>query len=263
MGTHALRAITEHASGLSQQVSNRLDMVSNVKRIEQPIGLSPVLIFKYTAIVPLPVSKGKDVDDVPHKPSLLQQGLKMDVSPNLCDKYNSHLVEYLKSESTKVVIDQITIPHEGVCMRFNPLQTSRTSETTKDDINSFVETLQNKVIEMDCTLSNRITFKNLFIDIPDVVLIDVSEEPVLGAFQCIPNYWKTKTMSNLSDSKKEEANELNLRLFDELCLTYKCLQKRILSNGQLCIIVGMVGENIDLQIFIDKVSTLAIELQDN
>lgn len=260
MGTHVLKAITEHASGLSQQMSNRLDMVNSVKRIEQPTGLSPVVIFKYTANVPLPVNKGKD--DI-LKPSLLQQGLKMDVSPNLCDKYNSHLASHLKNESIKVIIDQITIPHEGVCLRFNPLQTSRTSETTKDDINNFIEILQNKVNLMDYTQSNRIPFKNLFTDITDVVLIDVAEEPVLGAFQCIPTYWKTKSMANLSDSKKEEANELNLRLYNELYISYSCLQKRILSNGQLCIVVGMIDENVNLKLFVTKIANLAIDLQDN
>jgi len=258
MGTQDLKAITDHASALSQQISNRLDIISNVKRIEQPTGLSPVVIFKYTAVVS-PRTLGKDEPN----PPLLKQGAKVEASPSLCDKYNTCLATHLASQCSKVGLEQITIPVEGVCMKFDPLRTCRSNETSKDDINECVEILQKKVNEMDTTLANRQLFKKLLLDIPDIVVLDFPDEPVLGAFQCIPTYWKTKTVTNLSDLKKEEANDLNIRLYEELFATHKFVDKHVLSNGQICIIIGMVNDDIDIYSFVEGIAALAIELQDN
>lgn len=37
-------------------MSNRLDMINGIKRIEQPTGISPVVIFKYKASPTLPLT---------------------------------------------------------------------------------------------------------------------------------------------------------------------------------------------------------------
>ena len=256
-GTQDLKSITDHASILSQQMSNRLDIINNVKRIEQPTGLSPVVIFKYTAIVaPQPANK-----DAP--PPLLKQIAKVEVSPNLRDKYNTSLATQLKALCTKVGIDQVTLPDEGVCMKFDPLRTCRGNATSKDDVNDLAELLQKKVYEMDTTLANRQLFANLLLDIPDVVIIEMPDEPILGAFQCMPTYWKTKTITNLSDLKKEEANDLNLSLYEELSAVYTFVDKHVLSNGQVCLVIGMVEDDMDMRAFVGTITAMALELQDN
>ena len=44
---------------------------------------------------------------------------------------------------------------------------------------------------------------------------------LLSPIRCIPKYWKTKSMSNLSDLKKQEANGLNLRVYQALSTKYQ------------------------------------------
>ena len=44
---------------------------------------------------------------------------------------------------------------------------------------------------------------------------------VLYFSRCIPKYWKTKSLSNLSDLKKEEANSLNLRVYQALSAQFQ------------------------------------------
>ena len=39
--------------------------------------------------------------------------------------------------------------------------------------------------------------------------------------RCIPKYWKTKSLANLSDLKKEEANSLNLRIYQALSAQFQ------------------------------------------
>ena len=45
-----------HLLKQAQQMTARLDIVNGVKRIEQPSGLSPVVIFKYKASPNLPLT---------------------------------------------------------------------------------------------------------------------------------------------------------------------------------------------------------------
>ena len=48
-------------------------------------------------------------------------------------------------------------------------------------------------------------------------------------------------MSNLSDMKKHEANELNLKIYEGLSSHYDCVEQRVLSSGQISIQVGIVS----------------------
>ena len=252
-GTADLKAIMDHASGLSEQLAKGLDALGSIKRIEQPTGQSTVVIFKYTAIV-----SSQNADQ--KQQQLLKQ---MKASPILCDKYNSGLATQLTTQCSKVGIEQLTIPVEGVCMKIDPMCTGRSLNSSKDDVIDFLAVLEKKVGEMNATLMNAPVFKNLLLNVADIVVIDMPDEPYLGAFQCMPNYWKTKSMTNLSDLKKEEANDLNIRLFEELSASYKSVDKHILANGQVCIIVGTIGEETDVRTLVDRISALTIELQDN
>ena len=44
---------------------------------------------------------------------------------------------------------------------------------------------------------------------------------VFFSTRCIPKYWKTKSLANLSDLKKEEANSLNLRIYQALSAQFQ------------------------------------------
>lgn len=262
MGTHDLKKIIEHASGLSQQMCNRLDIINGIKRIEQPTGVSPVVIFKYKASPSLPLSiSSKDSEDITTKKAAPRG--KLDISPKLVEVFNKLIVEDLESTVPNVILETVNMPREGTCLKFHPLQTSRSHSTSKNDVDEFVEQLQTKIVHMDYTLINRVSFQECFQRVPDVVLIDVSEEPAIGAFQCIPKYWKTKSMANLSDVKKHEANELNTNIHHGLSHHYKCLEQRTLPNGQVYIQVGIVDESFNLQQFADIVLKCTIDMEDN
>lgn len=187
----------------------------------------------------------------------------MDVSPKLKDAFNKLLIIYLQTAVPKVSIESVTIPREGLCMKFNPLHTSRILETSKADIDDFVEKLQEKTLELSHTLINRSSFRDVFQHIPDLVLIEVIDEPILGAFQCIPKYWKTKNMSNLSDMKKHEANELNTKIYLGLSNVYSFIDKATLANGQIYVQVGVVDPKFNLPKFAEVVTRCTIEMEDN
>ncbi|XP_065659651.1 putative pyridoxal-dependent decarboxylase domain-containing protein 2 isoform X2 [Hydra vulgaris] len=259
MGTHDLKRIIEHASELAQQISHRLDMMSSIKRLEQPSGVSPIVIFKYKASPSLPLVFSSESN---LKSTKAAPRGKVDVSQKLVDACNEHLFNHLDFHS-KVFIDLVNIPREGVCLKFHPLCTSRFRETSKADIDHFVEVLQNKIVELDHTLVLRTTFSEIFQRIPDLQVVDVSDVLALGAFQCLPKYWKTKNLSNLSEIKKTELNELNVKIFELLIQQCCFVEKCAMSNGQLFIKINVVDEAFDLQLFADRILKLTIDMEDN
>ena len=73
--------------------------------------------------------------------------------------------------------------------------------------------------------------------------MDLGLRPFSELFlRCIPKYWKTKNMSNLSDMKKHEANDLNTKIFNAISNQYEDVVDKItLANGQTCIVVKVVS----------------------
>ena len=60
-------------------------------------------------------------------------------------------------------------------------------------------------------------------------------------YRCIPNYWKVKDMSNLSDSKKKEVNDLNQTMLGLLSKEFDYLAESKTADGQIFIRLGVVG----------------------
>lgn len=265
MGTQDLYKMIEHSSEMAQQMCHRLDQISNIKRIEQPNGISPVVLFKYKATPAMPLAyDNKDIHGKKPEKLLVAPRGSLDVPSKLKDAFNDALHHHLQLIVPKVKIESVVIPREGLCMKFNPLSTSRKFETCKTDIDEFFEKLREQTTAFDYTIINRTSFHDVFKRVPDVSLIDMPEEPILAAFQCIPKYWKTKNMSNLSDMKKHEANELNMKIFNAIAHQYgHCVDKTTLANGQICIIVKVVNSDFNLQKFAEFVSKCTVEMEDN
>ncbi|XP_066930008.1 pyridoxal-dependent decarboxylase domain-containing protein 1-like [Clytia hemisphaerica] len=262
MGTHDLQNMIEHSSVLAQQMISRLDVINGVKRIEQPSGLSPVVIYKYKASPSLPLT----LDDTEEKGKILAAAPrgKIEVSERLTNSFNQKLCDSLNKENPALRVEAVEIPREGLCMKFDPLLTSRAKGTSKVDVDNYIESLQQKIIMMDNLLVSRDLFTEMFSKISDVIVLDTKELPIMGAFQCIPKYWKTKTMSNLSDLKKQEANELNLRIYQALCTQFEdVLVLAQQDTGLNTVQLGMVGESFNLQLFSELVAKLTVEFEDN
>lgn len=74
----------------------------------------------------------------------------------------------------------------------------------------------------------------------------LSEDPsVLMNFflifdRCIPKYWQVKDMSNLSDTKKKEINDLNNNMFHQLSKEFDYLKEGKTGDGQIFIQIGVV-----------------------
>eukprot|EP00795_Rhopilema_esculentum_P009321 gene9321-17021_t len=187
----------------------------------------------------------------------------IDVSPKLCDSLNEILADHLQQLCGKVAIKLTQISREGSCIAFNPLQSSRALGTDNSDIDQFVEELEQEIIRLDSTLISRSFFQEAFQTVPDVLLIDSSDNPVVGAFQCIPKYWKVKATSNLSDSKKREANELNRNMLLKLSQDFNCLSEGKTPDGQIYVRVGVIDEAFDINTLAETVKHVAEELEDN
>lgn len=65
--------------------------------------------------------------------------------------------------------------------------------------------------------------------------------PIVFVDRCIPRYWKLKDMSNLSDSKKREANDLNKNILSHLSKEFDYLCEGRSGDGQLFVKIGLVS----------------------
>eukprot|EP00112_Aurelia_sp_Birch-Aquarium-sp1_P012121 Seg2548.1 transcript_id=Seg2548.1/GoldUCD/mRNA.D3Y31 product="Pyridoxal-dependent decarboxylase domain-containing protein 1" protein_id=Seg2548.1/GoldUCD/D3Y31 len=271
VGIDDLKSVIVQASELAQQLSHRLDMVSGIKRLEQSNVISPTVIFKYKASPTLSYSSSNSLEDDAEEEDSPAHGSRpalapktsVDVSPKLCDAFNKALTERLQKSCGKVQIRLAQISREGSCMSFNPLRGARANGTGNNDIDEFVEELEKEILKMDSTLISRTFFEDAFQSVPDVVLVDISDEPAVGAFQCIPKYWKVKDMSNLSDSKKKEANDLNRGLLQRLSEEFEYLAEGKTASGQVVIKIGLIDDSFDVNILAERVKELAEELEDN
>jgi len=270
VGSEQLKNVLINAVELAQQLSHRIDMVSGIKRIEQSNVTSPKVVFKYKASPTISYSSSTSIEDDDDEVTTGRDvtrtaGSKttIDVTPKLCDALNAILAENLQRQCEKVRIEVAQVAREGCCMSFSPLRSARALGTGKDDINEFVEDLEKEIMKLDSTLIARNFFEEAFRSVSDVHLIDTSEEPAVGAFQCIPSYWKVKDMSNLSDSKKKEVNDLNQTMLGLLSKEFDYLAECKTADGQIFIRLGVVDESFDLNGLSERVKQVAEELEDN
>eukprot|EP00794_Sanderia_malayensis_P009111 gene9111-10084_t len=272
IGLEEMRNIFINASELAQQLSHRLDMVSGIKRLEQSNVVSPIVVFRYKATPSLTYSSSSSLeyedDDVSaDKISKEHQAMTsknpVEISPKLSDAFNCLLANSLQELHKNVRIDVKQISREGICITFNPLHSAKACATTRDHIDAFIAQLEQEIVKMDTTLLTRNIFQEHFQSVKDVVLIDIPDLPIVGAFQCVPNYWKMKDLSNLSDIKKKEANDLNLSILDRLSEEFSNLHQGKSSSGQVFIQIGLVDDSFDISLFAERVSRIAEELEDN
>merc|ERR1719494_1316280 len=94
------------------------------------------------------------------------------------------------------------------------------------------------------------------------MVVDVIEEPAIGAFQCIPRYWKTKSLLNLSDSKKQEVIDLNSTVFDELHEEFPNLSQIPLTNGLVSLQLAFAGESLSLDVFCEALTNVMEGMED-
>merc|ERR1719494_1577839 len=94
------------------------------------------------------------------------------------------------------------------------------------------------------------------------MVVDVIEEPAIGAFQCIPRYWKTKSLLNLSDSKKQEVIDLNSTVFDELHEEFPNLSQIPLTNGLVSLQLAFAGESFNLDVFCEALTNVMEGMED-
>ena len=81
--------------------------------------------------------------------------------------------------------------------------------------------------------------------------------------RCIPHYWKVKDMSNLSDSKKREANELNKNMLSQLSKDFDCLTDGKTADGQIFIRLGVVRCALYLLLFSHESKEVFYDLRYN
>lgn len=270
IGVDGLKKLIVKAGELSQHMCHLLDLLPNIRRIEQSRCVSPVVVFRYSGEHSGSESseggnssdEGDDESSGEKNVSTKRMSESEKTSIALIDSFNKMLVSSLSEQAPHVTIDLIYVAGVGWCLRFNPLASAGTSGTTNDSIYHFIKCLEAKISAFDATLADRIGLHTAVEAKPDIVLVDIPDFPGVGAVQFIPQYWKSKELKTLSPAKQQELDELNTDVLHKLA-DKNLFSKGESPDGRVCIKIGLVNRTVSVQELIELLEKTVKEVQES
>ena len=270
IGMEELRNSVLKAGELAQHMCHLLDLLPNIKRIEQSRCISPVVVFRYSGeSSESESSEGSNSSDEGDDESTGEKNVSTKRRPDretasnaLIDSFNKMLVSSLAKEAVHVCIDLIRVHNFGLCLRFNPLVHAATSATTNDSIDHFIKCLETKISAFDATLSDRVGLLTALADKPHVVLVNIPDFPGVGAVQFIPQYWKSKDLTNLPAAKQQELDELNTDVLAKLS-DKSLFSEGETAEGRVCIKIGLVNRTVSVQEIVELLEKTVKEVQES
>ncbi|XP_028415889.1 pyridoxal-dependent decarboxylase domain-containing protein 1-like [Dendronephthya gigantea] len=270
IGIDELRNSVVKAGELAQHMCHLLDLLPNIKRIEQSRCISPVVVFRYSGESSESESsegsnsseEGDDESSGEKNVSTKRKPEQEKASNALIDSFNKMLVSSLAKDAVHVSIDLIRVPSVGWCLRFNPLVFAATSATTNESVDHFIKCLETKISAFDATLADRVGLFNAVADKPHAVLVDIPDFPGVGAVQFIPQYWKSKDLKDLPAVKQQELDELNTDVLAKLS-DKDLFSQGETADGRVCIKIGLVNRTVNVQEIVELLEKSVKEVQES
>ncbi|XP_070579429.1 putative pyridoxal-dependent decarboxylase domain-containing protein 2 isoform X3 [Ptychodera flava] len=287
MGQKGIVKKVKHAADLSLQMAQRLNTLSTIHlndsskpneneneivmqgSLKEVLGqtiklflqddvVSTVVVFRYDE------DKGKPgLEKAPYSGQQENENPEKSMRSTY-DSFNRWLSEKLKAASPKVKIDLIETDHDGVCLRFSPLQSVAYKGTTSDDVNEFIEVLEKLVVQLNNTLKSREAFEKEIEERESLAIVEVPNFAGLGAVQLTPQLWKSQ-LDDQPDSGKSEIDALNSDLVSRLQTMDDgyLFSSQKSNNDTICVGIGVLTSAVEVEDLVDVIQTVGKEVEDS
>ncbi|KAJ8037327.1 Pyridoxal-dependent decarboxylase domain-containing protein 1 [Holothuria leucospilota] len=275
-----------HAASLSQHLSQRLNSLGAInltdkkekpkKEIKlegslkevvaqaiqvfaQTDTVSPVVVFKFDDSREAP-----GPDFAPYAENTTEVDDQKDsskLSRELLNSFNKWLGTELGRRVPNVALEVVEGEQEGVCLKFSPLQSAPYHGTNSEDIDHLMEELKDVLDNLDFTIKQRKTFRELVESKENLHYIENDSHAGLGAVQFIPDYLKKED----SEAGRKELTSVNSDIIQRLQIGEEQLPVSAVSGEKdtVSVGVGVVNPGTNIEEIIEAAWTIGKELEDS
>ncbi|KAF5285802.1 hypothetical protein FQA39_LY04263 [Lamprigera yunnana] len=179
--------------------------------------------------------------------------------PHYYDKLNSWLGQILQLDAPQVNIDICELEHIGVVLRYCPFENSNPNQPSLEDIQGFIQCLEQQLVILRATVQQKDTFTKLVEASPVLKLVELPEWAGLGGVRYAPEGWEQL----LTDQAKEELNNLNIALVDALRTTDSAFSLGEGVDGLMCVRFGMLTAQSDVEELLNLVIRVGQSVEEN
>ncbi|GJQ81711.1 hypothetical protein Trydic_g9152 [Trypoxylus dichotomus] len=189
----------------------------------------------------------------------IKEGEQLTRVPPYYDKLNSWLGQILQLDAPQVPLDICELENIGVVLRFCPFELNTGQQPNVEEIQSFVQCLEQQLIILRATVQHKETFVKLVNASSVLKLVELPEWAGLGGVRYAPEGWEEL----LTDQAKEELNNLNMALVDTLRSTDSAFSLGEGADGLMCVRFGMLTPQSDVEELLNLVVRVGQSVEEN
>ncbi|KAI4455855.1 pyridoxal-dependent decarboxylase domain-containing protein 1 [Holotrichia oblita] len=189
----------------------------------------------------------------------IKDGEQLGRVPPYYDKLNSWLGQILQLDAPQVPLDICELENIGVVLRFCPFELNTGQQPSVEEIQSFVQCLEQQLVILRATVQHKETFVKLVNASPVLKLVELPEWAGLGGVRYAPEGWEQL----LTDQVKEELNNLNIALVDTLRSTDSAFSLGEGADGLMCVRFGMLTPQSDVEELLNLVIRVGQSVEEN
>lgn len=179
--------------------------------------------------------------------------------PSYYDKLNSWLGQILQLDAAQVPIDICELENVGVVLRFCPFENLTGQQPSVEEIQSFIQCLEQQLVILRATIQYKETFTKLVLESPVLKIVELPDWAGLGGVRYAPEGWEQL----LTDQAKEELNNLNMALVDSLRSTDSAFSLGEGVDGLMCVRFGMLTPQSDVEELLNLVVRVGQSIEEN
>lgn len=269
LGFDKITARLQYHSHLAKTIHERVQKIATTNQILVLDFQGPSVIFRYQ-LKPGEAEAGVDTSkNGLEEEDKLKAGYQHENERDpYFDTLNIWLAETLKREVPEVHVTAVDIEKIGLCIRFAPLETSYTLnsstifETSGEDVGQFLDCLDHHIKILDATVRMRKEFQDIVENQDNMRIVHLPTWAGLGAVQYIPEAWLNK-LENLSEQGKNEINSINHQMVNQLKSTDSAFSLGQTESGLYCVRFGLVTMDTDLEELIAIVYTTGKDVEES
>ncbi|CAH1957548.1 unnamed protein product [Acanthoscelides obtectus] len=189
----------------------------------------------------------------------LTEGEILTKNPQNYDKMNTWLGQTLQLDAPEVPIDICELEHVGVVLRFCPFENSCGQQPSPEEIQSFVECLEQQLVIFKATMHHKESFVKLVEASPVLKLVELADWMGMGGVRYCPEGWEQL----LTDQAKEELNHLNMALVDSLRSIDSAFSLGEDADGLMCVRFGMLTPQSDVEKLLEMVVRVGLSVEES
>ncbi|GLH04158.1 Uncharacterized protein GBIM_09930 [Gryllus bimaculatus] len=179
--------------------------------------------------------------------------------PPYYDKLNSWLGQILQRDASQIPIEICELETNGVVLRYCPLEMGTDRQPSLDDIEAFVQCVEQQLDILTATVQHKETFQQLVTSNPRLRLVEMPGWAGLGGVRYVPEAWEQL----LTDQAREELNRLNMQLVEQLRSTDAAFSLGEGADGLVCVRFGMVTAETDVEELLGLVVGVGQEVEES